>query len=187
MSSFQTLDAALWKCVVNLFNETSRSLGEAVRIFYELPTGLQFVRAGLSSMDRSWSWIWDRSFWRKRTDQQSARRHDDTTNWVLARRGDKRALTSAFERFGPWIVAKPRRNVPWWCKGKTEVRILCEKLPRHQKMLDHMLSREDLVLERVNVETLDSQNRTGEYRSFWVVMSDGYQGAKEHERNSTGR
>jgi hypothetical protein len=106
----------------------------------------------------------DRISWRTSVESELARTRKD--EWSILRRGDSDNLEKTFDLLGEWVVAKPRWNYPWWHANHIRSFIVWSKFDYSRKLLLSELEKQDLLLERLNVATVDDSDRTGEIRSF---------------------
>ncbi|HSL83834.1 MAG TPA: hypothetical protein VLF66_13745, partial [Thermoanaerobaculia bacterium] len=105
----------------------------------------------------------DRAMWREVTD---AALGNVSRSWKLVRRGDQAGAREAAAALGPWVVVKPRRNLPWWHRNRARVVIAHCGFHFLWKRAMSLIEREEVIIEQLEESRLDGGGSTGEFRSF---------------------
>jgi hypothetical protein len=160
-TTFHQLDAAAWGWFTSTVNGTVEPTGLTTTVITEVSPDRQLPHAGLAT-----SWLWDRIAFRSGIDAMLGR----GSAWRAVRQNDWTAAVAAFDELGEWVVAKPRSNYPWWDTTLPGVAVVWEKSNRHRARLKRMVEADDVVIERLNTTSIDRFGRSGEFRTFWLLL-----------------
>lgn len=112
------------------------------------------------------SWVWDRLDWRRSVEALLGQR----AAWRLVTSQDQGCLEDRLAELGDWAVIKPRRNLPWWDRSLPTVAPVWRRSQRHLRIARRMLALSDVIMEPLNRISVDRYGRSGELRSFWLLL-----------------
>ena len=160
-TTFHQLDAAAWDWFTSTANMAAEPTAATATVITEVSPDRQLPHAGLAT-----SWLWDRVAFRSSIDAILGRR----SAWCTVRQNDWAAAVGAFDELGEWVVAKPRSNYPWWDNTLPGVSVVWERSNRHRARLRRMVEADDVVIESLNTTSVDGFGRSGEFRTFWLLL-----------------